>query len=226
MFDYLFFCFYNFHKASGDGQNTFFSQVQKALGLCLLQFFLCLQRKKIRRKHMKDNIVWGKTLLSVYRYLERIAGAIDKIIMQSALGSANIVGQNYYYNNVYSITQKILDLSERKVTIINLKLLIEEALSAMDKQDALILIEKYIDGIKSKDIMQKHDISMRTVFRKLDGAVKGFVSALQKKGFSGVRLEKMLENEGWINNAYKRIAEKNEDDFTLSSAYLSKAVSM
>ncbi len=175
---------------------------------------------------MKDNIVWGKTLLSVYRYLERIAGAIDKIIMQSALGSANIVGQNYYYNNVYSITQKILDLSERKVTIINLKLLIEEALSAMDKQDALILIEKYIDGIKSKDIMQKHNISMRTVFRKLDGAVKGFVSALQKKGFSGVRLEKMLENEGWINNAYKRIAEKNEDDFTLSSAYLSKAVSM
>ena len=188
--------------------------------------FFFAYKRKIRRKHMKDNIVWGKTLLSVYRYLERIAGAIDKIIMQSALGSANIVGQNYFYNNVYSITQKIIDLSERKVTIINLKLLIEEALASMDSKDALILIEKYIDGIKSKDIMQKHDISMRTVFRKLDSAIKGFVSALQKKGFSGAKLEKMLENEGWINNVYRRIADKNEDEFVLSSSYLSKAVSM
>ena len=197
----------------------------KITWLVSFTFFFAYKRK-IRRKHMKDNIVWGKTLLSVYRYLERIAGAIDKIIMQSALGSANIVGQNYFYNNVYSITQKIIDLSERKVTIINLKLLIEEALASMDSKDALILIEKYIDGIKSKDIMQKHDISMRTVFRKIDSAIKGFVSALQKKGYTSAKLEKMLENEGWINNVYKRIADKNEDDFTLSSCYLSKAVSM
>ena len=27
-----------------------------------------------------QNHIWGKTLLSAYRFLERIAGAIDKII--------------------------------------------------------------------------------------------------------------------------------------------------
>ena len=38
---------------------------------------------------MNSDCVWAKTLLSVYRYLERIAGAIDKIIEKTGLGSAN-----------------------------------------------------------------------------------------------------------------------------------------
>ena len=40
---------------------------------------------------MKNDELWAKTLLSVYRYLERIAGAIDKIILRSGLNSANMV---------------------------------------------------------------------------------------------------------------------------------------
>ena len=49
----------------------------------------------------KDEILWTKTLLSVYRYLERICGAIDKIILQRALNCSNVTGQNYFYNNVF-----------------------------------------------------------------------------------------------------------------------------
>lgn len=174
---------------------------------------------------MKNDLIWTKTLLTVYRYLERISGAIDKIIMQSALNSSNIVGQNYFYNNVYSISQKLIDLSERKVTLINLKVLIEETLADIDEKSAKILIEKYFDGIKSKEIAERNSISMRTVFRKITNAENGFCCRLRLKGYNGTKLENMLKYEGWINNVFLRLSEK-DDEFELSNSYLAKAVSM
>lgn len=172
-----------------------------------------------------DNIVWTKTILTVYRYLERIAGAIDKIIMQSALGSGNICGQNYYFNNVYSVTDKIINLSERKVTLINLKVLIEDTLAEIDKKDALILIEKFLDGEKTKEIMERNNISMRTVFRKLDNALKSFGNRLNVKGYDENKIYSMLKDENWILNVYSRYS-KNGEEIVLSNIYLAKAVSM
>lgn len=175
---------------------------------------------------MKNDLVWTKTLLSVYRYLERICGAIDKIVMKSALNSADILGQNYFYNNVYSISQKLIDLSERKITLINLKILIEETLGEIDNQSARILIQKYFDGTKCKDIAEKNNISLRTVFRKIANAEKAFCCRLRMKGYNFLKLGSMLKDEGWINNVYLRLSEKADDDFVLSNSYLAKAVSM
>lgn len=175
---------------------------------------------------MKNKNIWTKTLLTVYRYLERIAGAIDKIIMQSALSSNNLTTQNYFYNNVLSVSQKILDLSERKVTLINLKVLIEQTLGELDKNDALILIEKFVDGDKTKDIMAKNNISMRTVFRKIENAQNSFSSKLLIKGYNDEKLSQMLKDEGWILNVHGRYSVKDEEEISLSGVYLAKAVSM
>ena len=181
---------------------------------------------KRRKFLMKNELVWTKTILTVYRYLERICGAIDKIIMQSALGSSNIVGQNYFYNNVYAISQKLIDLSERKVTLINLKVLIEDTLTSLESADAQILIEKYFDGVKFKDLAEKHDFSMRTVFRKVENAEKSFKSKLAFRGYNDVALKKFLEKEKWITNVYDSIYAKENDEFQLSNSFLAKAVSM
>ena len=175
---------------------------------------------------MDNEQVWAKTLLCVYRYLERIAGAIDKIIMRSALNSANIIGQNYFYNNVYTISQKLIDLSERKVTLINLKLLIEQTLGKMHQTDAQILIDKYVDGVKTKDIVERHNLSTRTAFRRIDSALKNFSWHLKLDGYSADVLEEMLKNEHWLNNVHLRLCKKSEDTFVLSKLELKKAVSL
>lgn len=175
---------------------------------------------------MKNEMLWTKTVLSVYRYLERISGAIDKIVLQSALSSSNILGQNYHYNNVYSISQKLIDLSERKVTLINLKILTETILSEMSVKEAAILIQRYFDGKKMKDIAQDNDISMRSVFRKLTNAESVFDRKLKIKGYDEQKLQEFLKDEQWILNAYRRIANENVDDFSLSNNFLARAVSM
>ncbi|MDE6583704.1 MAG: hypothetical protein K2K31_03555, partial [Clostridia bacterium] len=162
----------------------------------------------------------------VYRYLERISGAIDKIIMKSALGSSNIIGQNYFYNNVFTISQKLIDLSERKVTLINLKVLIESVLAEMDKKDAQILIERYFDGTKAKVLAESRNISIRTVFRKIADAEKSFTLKLHFKGFNDLKLNSLLSEEEWIKNVYRKFSDNECEEIMLSKCELSKAVSM
>lgn len=174
----------------------------------------------------KNNIIWTKTILSVYRYLERIAGAIDKIILQSGLGCQNVSTQNYFLNNTYAVSQKIIDLSERKVTLINLKILIEDTLREIPKKDAEILILRFFDGKKVKDLCELKNLSMRTAFRKIDSAVLSFTSALTRKGYDTCKLENMLESEAWIKNVYIRFSSKNVDEIQLSKVFLAKAVTL
>ncbi|MBE7075716.1 MAG: hypothetical protein E7375_01435 [Clostridiales bacterium] len=175
---------------------------------------------------MKNSSVWTKTILSVYRYLERICGAIDKIVMQKGLNSSNITGQNYYYNNVLSITQKLIDLSERKITLINLKILTEETFADIEESDAQLLIQKYVDGKKFREIAEESDVSIRTIFRRLENAEKSFYCSLKKKGYDSEKLENFLEHEEWIKNAYHSFEISKQEEFLLSNSYLQKVASL
>lgn len=174
---------------------------------------------------MKEEIIWTKTILTVYRYLERVSGAIDKIVVRSGLSSGNVYGQNYLYNNVLSISQKIIDLSERKVTLINLKVLTEEILKKLKPEDVKILIERYVDGKKYKDIAERNGISLRTVYRRLDASEEIFARFLSVRGYTPSKLSLMLSKEKWILNAFNHIKEKSED-FSVSASFLARAVSM
>ena len=176
--------------------------------------------------NMNNKLVWAKTILSVYRYLERICGAIDKLVMQSALASADIIGQKFHYNNVFSISQKLIDYSERKITLINLKILVEECLSEINPKQAGLLIEKYVDEKKVRQIASDNDLSLRSAFRKLALAESSFDAKLRFKGYNEFKLQEFLKDEKWILQTYSRIANDNVDDFSLSNTFLSKAVSM
>lgn len=175
---------------------------------------------------MKNQLIWVKTVLSVYRYLERICGSIDKIIMQSALGSADILGQNYFYNNTAAISEKLIDLSERKITLINLKVLVDDILGELQLKDSIVLIQRYLDEMKMKDIAQKDNISIRSVFRRLENAENAFGHKLKLKGYDSQKLNDFLKNEQWILNAYNKFEKSDVDDFALSNSFLAKAVSM
>lgn len=174
---------------------------------------------------MKNNLVWTKTILSVYRYLERICGAIDKIVLQSGLGSMNLSKFNYYYNNIFAISQRMIDLSERKITLINLKVLTEDILSKMPESEAQILIERYFDGKKFRVMAEEKNLCIRTLFRMIDRSENSFSRILISKGFDEQKLEKFFEKEEWIKNVYKQNCTQNCDEFTLSDGYIEKVAS-
>jgi predicted DNA-binding protein (UPF0251 family) len=175
---------------------------------------------------MDNQILWTKTILSVYRYLERVCNAIDTICMQSALESGNILGSNFHNNNALAISQKLIDLSERKVSLINLKILTEEILKKLDEKDAKMLILVYCDGTKRREIADKCNISLRTVFRRIESAEQSFAKKLVCKGYNAFTLAKMLKDEAWIKSVYDRYCQKGTEEFSLSSIFLEKAASM
>lgn len=158
---------------------------------------------------MKSNL-WTKTILSVYKYLERIAGAIDKLVDRQALNS-------YYMditkdNSVMAVANRIIELSERKVKLINIKVLTEKTLESMDKTLAQILIEKYIDNDSGEEIANRHNFAQRTYYRRQNQAEESFASILSKEGFDDKKLNEYLKGEGWIIEVYNRFENKENDE--------------
>ena len=155
--------------------------------------------------------IWPKTILSAYRYLERICDAIDRLVESKALNSFYMGGTNFSNNNISVVADKLIELGQRKVTLINLKIVCEMALQKCKDKHSEILIEKYVDCEKAKDIAQRHDMTMRTYFRRLSSADIEFSANLNMMGYSDKKLAEDLAGEQWICEIYKRYFSKQQD---------------
>ena len=160
---------------------------------------------------MKEN-VWAKTILSVYRYLERICGSIDKMVESRAMASFYVCSVNFANSNIINVADKIIALTERKKTLINLKILANNALEKCKPISAEILIEKYIDGDKSNDIAERHNLPMRSYFRKLSNAETEFGENLASLGYNEKKLNSFLPGEKWICDVYARLSDESKEN--------------
>ena len=150
---------------------------------------------------MKNN-VWAKTVLATYKYLDTFTTSIDKLVEKQALNSFYYVSGSKIDNSVMAVSNRILDLMERKKKLINYKVAIGQALEAIDSQLAEILVERYMDNNASEDIAKRHSLAMRTYFRRLLRAEELFMTAMEKKGYSEERLYNDLKNEQLVMEVY------------------------
>lgn len=157
---------------------------------------------------MKNN--WAKTLLYVYKYLERVCDGIDKLVDQNALNSF-FYCQSRSENDINSVAERIAKLCERKAKLVNIKVLVDTCLLKSEKLNAQLLIEKYIDGDISEIIAKRHSFNVRTYFRKLIQAESKFTTLMYHEGFSEAKLEEYLAGEKWILEVYEKL--KNEGRF-------------
>ncbi len=149
---------------------------------------------------MKNN-VWAKTILYVYKKLDNMAESYDRIIEKQALHSFYYFSGNKN-NSVMEVSKRIIDLSERKVKLINIKVLTEQALNNCDEKFAQILVERYIDNDKGEEIATRHNLSIRTYFRRLIQAEEKFMNYFAMKGFNENKLNEYLKDEKWIKDIY------------------------
>lgn len=154
--------------------------------------------------------VYTKTLLSSYRYLERMANAIDKIVYSRAINSFYVSGNNLSFNSVEKVSEDILALTDRKVNLINLKLIIDQAFKKVSGKSASLLICVFIENKNCYESCDALQISLRTFFRRQNQAVESFSKALLQLGYNSNKFEKMLKNENWIKEIKSKFL-KNED---------------
>lgn len=171
---------------------------------------------------MKFNLC-AKTVLMVYRYLDRIADAIDRLIERRALNSFYVGSIGNNDNSILSVADYIINLSERKIKLINLKILIDMALENSPILFSQILIERFMDNEKGTDIAKRHNLSERTYFRRLNESLDMFASKLSELGFPENKLLDYISSEKWIVEVYNRLYfSKSDDSVVIDSFRLKK----
>ena len=145
---------------------------------------------------------WSKTLLTIYNQLEKITEAIDNLVLTRAINS-----HNYNTNNeVLYVADKIINLTQRKIKLINLKVLVDKVLNKMDKEEAKILILKYLYEFNTEKLMESLGVKERSIFRKINEAIVSFSTICEKYGFNSEKLYDTYKDEGWIIEVYNTIA--------------------
>lgn len=171
---------------------------------------------------MQKNI-WAKTILTSYRFLEKVSDAIDRLVETRALNSFYMGSNNFSQNNVFVVSESLINLTERKKKLINLKVVCDQSLRSCKEEHAQILIERYIDGDKAKEIAERHELSMRTYFRRLESAEGEFSAYLSRNGYTEKFLAKTLLSEKWIYEIYSKFSSiPREELFQISESYLKK----
>lgn len=152
--------------------------------------------------------IWCKTFLNAYRCLERITQAIDKIVLSTGLNLSLDASVS---------TSKILELTERKITLINLKLFIEKLLNSLEKEHTQIIMLKYIDQVKSEDIAKQMNMSCRTFFRKVNISLNSLELALKRAGKTHESLLEEYKNEAWIIDLFYKLHEQETSGLNTSN---------
>ena len=131
-----------------------------------------------------------KNFLTIYKYLPTLISSIDKLVEVRCVNSSNY---NFsFLNTTDNQINAIMNLTERKVFLINLKVLImtkprtflkvatNTVLGELRPEYAKILILRFVDGFSAKSVSEKLGINLRTCFRRIDSALKSFTAKMNE----------------------------------------------
>lgn len=160
---------------------------------------------------LSNQIIWSKTLLSSYSYLERLCNSIDSLIEKTAVNSYYSFGNLSGDNSIMGISNKIITLSNRKIDYINLKLLIEKNLNNVPNLHKKILVLKFIKNLQNEKIGELLNISKRNFYRKLNEALLSFANQLSVLGYCSEKLNEIYLKDYFIKSIYTLVSSKNYD---------------
>lgn len=149
--------------------------------------------------------IWAKTILVAYKYLNTMCGAIDRLVETTAKNSFYVGGIWHNESSVLNISEKILKLADRKIDYINLKVLVEKILKAMPEKLAKVLILKYIKQIKTDDIIDVCNMSIRSYYRRQSKAIESFAEHMKRLGFYSEKIEETFLNDMFIRSIYEEV---------------------
>ena len=165
---------------------------------------------------------WIKTIFMVYRHLPRIIDSIDKVFSARALNGGIMSGNAVSYNDVYNLTDNLIKLSQKKVALINLKVLAKLIVRNLDRDLVKMLILRFVDGFTAPKLAEHFNISERTVFRRINEALSMASMKAEELGYNKEKLENEFKDEKWLFDLGE-VAE-NDDYIKIDNDYLKKVI--
>ena len=147
--------------------------------------------------------IWCKSFLSIYHIIPSVIASIDKLVYLKSIKSSGYSLDDSL--STQSQVDGIMKLTNRKVNLINLKVLTDETLLEMDKSKAKLIILRYIDNISCKKAIELSGLNRRTYFRALNAAFAEFESIFYLKILKSNNLYMSLKEEGFLDDIFNKI---------------------
>lgn len=149
---------------------------------------------------MNEKIIC-EVMLKSYKYLEAMCDQVEAKAIICALGSRN--------KDVFECAERLIQLNNEKITYCNIKVIIDEALNSISRNDELKAY--YIDGEFYKDIAQREKITERTFFYRLKKQKKLLFEAIQEK-YDTECLFELVRGSRWLFDRYHKAVRRAENE--------------
>ena len=145
----------------------------------------------------------SEALIKIYRLLRKKCDAIDKFIQNHALYFGPCTAEY----GALDVCNNIIELMTRKNQLINLKIIIDKAIDALDEKDKKILYIKINYNLQMNEICGILDLKERTAFRRIEKAFENLAEALNNSKYC-VKLQKIIDSEEWIQDIKEEVKER------------------
>lgn len=163
--------------------------------------------------------VWVKTFFSIYRWLDKLAKAVDDYV--------SLRGVSCYYKNLRSITLcssekvavDITGLMNKKINLINIKVLCDKLLCALPENLARFVIAKYIDNHTFEKVSEILHVNIRTTMRWNVVVFEKCKILLHQWGYTEEKILALFDHEKWIMEVAKNIEVQQENKHSKKLTY-------
>jgi len=155
---------------------------------------------------MDNENIWCRTLLTSYRALNTFSKTLDNTLEKLALKGFNGYSSGYSTDMLYD---KMLEVIDRKKGLVNIKVLVDRAMSMLPVKDYEILKLRYFDGVDAMQSAEVLGLNDRTYFRRLNKALSAFMFNVKREGYDVERIKREYKNESFIVALYQRLLKKS-----------------
>lgn len=145
----------------------------------------------------------SEALVKTYRLLRKKCEAIDKFINNHALYFGPCTAD---YGSL-DVCNNIIDLMTRKNQLINLKIIIDNAIKSLSEKDKKILFIKMNYNLQMSEICGLLELKERTAFRRIERAFENLTEALNNSKYSS-KLVRIMDSEDWIQDIKEEVRER------------------
>lgn len=145
----------------------------------------------------------SEALIKVYRFLSKKCNAIDKFIQNHALYFGPCTAE---YGSL-DVCNNIIELITRKNQLINVKIILDNAIKNLDDKDKKVLFIKMHYNISMDEFCGILELKERTAFRRIERAFENLTEKLNKSKYCE-KLTRIIRGEDWIESIKEEIKER------------------
>lgn len=149
------------------------------------------------------NKLFCRSFLSIYHLLPKLVKSIDKLILIRGVNSSVYTVNSGV--NLENEVNKIINLTQRKINLINVKVLIDEVLVELKPKYSKLIITKYIDLVETKKAIELSNLNRRTYYRLLNKAIEEFERLLSNKIVNNKKLYNCFYEETLFNEILNKL---------------------